>query len=269
MTQRVPLKLRFSGPEVDEHGLDLYDGATSFYGFAQALQMVVHARLNNEVVTRATALNGAKMQFSSPRQGSVLFDIVGLIEQNPVTGAAGLVVTYDFIKFSLSKAIGLLNVEPETATVKKLEDTSTIFDELGGALEGSLQRAHRSVGRGVDRVTLERSRGVPLVVFNQSTSDWVNTRNENPDIVEFTGNVTRYNSITYNGRAYIDQLQRIIPFKLGDGFVEQKRGLLTWSLHGNAIAKKNQLRFYASNIESASGVAKRLILANCDQMTNL
>lgn len=55
---RHALKLRFSGPTVESNGLDLYDGANSFYGFAQAIQIVTHAYMTKEVVSRATALKG-------------------------------------------------------------------------------------------------------------------------------------------------------------------------------------------------------------------
>lgn len=79
------LKLRFSGKAVNEHGLDLYDGAHSFQGFAQAIQIATHAYMTGEVVSRATALKGAQLYFKSPRNGSVLFDLVALIEQYPIT----------------------------------------------------------------------------------------------------------------------------------------------------------------------------------------
>jgi hypothetical protein len=60
---RYALKLRFSGTTVEKNGLDLYDGSSSFYGFAQALQIATHAYMTKEIVSRATALKGAQMYF--------------------------------------------------------------------------------------------------------------------------------------------------------------------------------------------------------------
>lgn len=265
MEKSFKLKLRFSGRDVSKHGLDLYDGSSSFSGFAQALQIITHAYMTKEVVSRATALKGAKMYFGSPRQGSVLFDIVTVVEKYPVVGAFSAVVFYDFIKFTMSKAVGLVKVKPETVSVQKLMVDETFFDQLAETIEGSLQRAHRAIdSNGARQVTLERPRG-ELVTFNHSTSNWVNTRNENPEVEVLTGNITRYNSITGNGRAYVHELKKVIPFRLGDRFIDNKRGLLTWSLHGNTIATRNELKFWASKIEAANGEAKRLILADCVQ----
>lgn len=256
------LKLRFSGKEVEKNGLDLYDGATSFYGFSQALQIAVHAYMTGEIVSRATAMKGAEMYFGAPRRGSVLFEIVTIIEQHPATSALAGAAFYDFIKFAFAKAAGYLKTTPETPAVQKIAIDETFFDQLSETLEGSLQRAHRAIDYGVKQVTLERPRS-ELVLFNQATSQWVNTRDENPNVEELTGNITRYNSISGNGRAFIRELGKVLPFRPGPSFPDNKRGLLTWSLHGNTVAGEKELRFWASKIESAKGDPKRIILADC------
>ena len=259
---KFALKLRFSGDSVEKNGLDLYYGATSFYGFSQALQIAVHAYMTGEIVSRATAMKGAEMYFGAPRRGSVLFDIVTIIEQYPATSGVAGAAFYDFMKTAFSKAAGYLNTTPETPAVQKLAIDETFFDQLAETLEGSLQRAHRAIDYGVEQVTLERPRS-ELVVFDQSTSEWVNTRDENPNVEEFTGNITRYNSISGNGRAFVRELKKVLPFRPGVSFPENKRGLLTWSLHGNTVSGEKELRFWGSKIESAKGDAKRLVLADC------
>lgn len=259
------LKLRFSGTSVDAHGLDLYDGATSFYGFAKALQIAAHAYVTGEVVSRATALKGAELYFGSPRRGSVLFDVVTVLKQYPVTGGPNPSVFYDFMKTAFSRATGNTNARPETAQVTKISEDETFFDALSEMLEGSLQQGHRAIDHGVSKITLERPRS-ELVTFNQKTSKWVNTREENPEAEEFTGNVTRYNSITGNGRAYIRELEKVIPFRPGPTFPETQRGWITWSLHGNNVSTKKELKIWASRIDSAQGDPKRLILTNCTEI---
>lgn len=262
---RHALKLRFSGPTVEKNGLDLYDGSNSFYGFAQALQIATHAFMTREIVTRATALKGAQMFFEAPRRGSVLIDIVTVLEKYPTTAGLAPASFYDFIKLSLSKAVGKLTVLPETPAVQKIEELDhTFFDQLAETLEGSLRRAHRAIDNGVDHVTLERPRST-LVTFDAETSAWVNTRDENPDVEDFSGNITRYNSISGNGRAFIRELGRVVPFRPGDSFPASQKGLLTWSLHGDNIRASKELNFKASKIESARGEAKRIILANVDR----
>ena len=263
---RYAMKLRFSGQSVEENGLDLYDGSTSFWGFAQAIQIVIHAYMKDEVVSRATALKGAEVYFSAPRRGSVLFDLVAVIEAHPATSALAGVAFYDFMKFSLSKAVGIFSAKPETSSVaKKLQEDETFFDLLAETLEGSLIRAHRAIDHGVLQVTLERPRS-SLLTFDSATSEWVNTRDIDPTIKEYSGNITRYNSITRNGRAYIRELKKVLPFRPAPEFPNSKRGFLTWSLHGDNVATSKDLKFRVSRVESARGEAKRLILFDCSQL---
>ncbi|MCC7260656.1 MAG: hypothetical protein IT567_06450 [Alphaproteobacteria bacterium] len=258
------LKLRFSGGEVEDKGLNLYDGATSFWGFSQALQITLHAYMTGEIVSRAPALKGAEIFFGAPRRGSVLFDLIVLIEQYPATAGLAGAAFYDFIKFSLSKAAGLLNVKPETQRIqKKLEDDEIFFDRLAETLEGSLQRAHRAIDNGVTQITVERPRS-ELVIFNHKTSQWVSTRDISSNVLEYTGNITRYNSISRNGRAYIRELKKVVPFRPAPDFPESKLGFLTWSLHGDNTAGKKDLKFWVNRVESAHGDVKRLILNDCE-----
>lgn len=158
-----------------------------------------------------------------------------------------------------------MDVKPATPSIQKRAAEETFFDELAETLEGSLQRAHRAIDYGVKTITIERPRA-ELVTFNSATSEWVNTRDENPDVEEFFGNVTRYNSISGNGRAYIRELKKVIPFRPGREFPESQRGWLTWSLHGNTVATSKELKFVGSRIDSARGDPKRLILSNCDKV---
>ncbi len=130
-------------------------------------------------------------------------------------------------------------------------------------LEGSLQRAHRAIDNGVTQVTVERPRS-ELVIFNHKTSQWVRTRDISSKFFEYTGNITRYNSISRNGRAYIRELKKVDPFRPAQDFPESKLGFLTWSLHGDNTAGNKDLKFWVNRVESAHGDVKRLILNDCE-----
>ncbi|MDA9553628.1 MAG: hypothetical protein P8O77_03850 [Emcibacteraceae bacterium] len=102
--------------------------------------------------------------------------------------------------------------------------------------------------------------------FDQDTQDWVNTRNEMPYEDIITGNVTRFNSITRNGRIYVDQLQKVVPFKLDVDFPIVTVGLLTWSLHGSNTDLPKKLELKARHVRSAHGLTKRILLAECKRI---
>ena len=265
------LKIRYLGGVADNNELPLYDGTTSIHGICQSLQIATHAYLNNEIVSRATAAKGARFYLRPTKRGSFIFEIITIIEKYPATAATAAAVAgpafYDFIKIAFGKATGLLEARPETSHVQRLmERDEPFFDDLAETLEGSLQRAHRPIGDEVNKISIERPRS-PLIKFDAETQNWVNTREEVPTEETITGNVTRYNSVTRNGRIYVDQLHRIVPFKLDGDFSVSWLGLLTWSLHGsNSPSLPKKLEIQARHVKSAHGHTKRLLLAECRQL---
>lgn len=265
MDQSFALKLRFKGGSIDDEGLSLYDGSQSFHGFARALQLTTHAFLNDEAVMRATALKGATLTFSSPRRGSVLFDIRAKFSRKPKTAPLNADAFYDFTHVALARATGNLGIEAETKHVaQKLKDDEPFFDELSEKLEGSLQHAHRSVDAEDVVVSLERPRST-LILFDASTSSWVHSREVEPNPHEYTGNMTRFNTKTGNGRAYIIELKKIVPVRKSDIFNESNKHCLTWSLHGDNISTDKDLIFTGKRVLSATGETKRIILDDCQK----
>ena len=83
MSETFVLKLRFDGKNVGSEGLRLYDGTTSLHGFARALQITSHAYLNDNPVSKATALSGGVLYFGPPKKGSVLFNIFAKFDRKP------------------------------------------------------------------------------------------------------------------------------------------------------------------------------------------
>lgn len=263
LDQTFRLRLRFKGGRTDEQGLNLYDGATSFHGFARALQITTHAFMADEVVGRATALRAGELFFEAPRRGSVIFDIFAKFRQRPKTAPLNKDVFYDFTTVALERATGNLGCTPQTNYVsKKLNADESFFDDLSEKLEGSLQESHRSIDNENVIVILERPRS-SLITFDASTSAWVHTRDEDPNAHEYSGNMTRFNTKTGNGRAYISELDKIIPVRKSDHFNNGNKAWLTWSLHGDNVSTAKELIFRGRQIESASGMTKRIILDDC------
>lgn len=267
MEEQFGLRLRYVGGDADNNLLEAYDGSASIAGFAQSLQIATNAYLNHDVTNRSTALKNAKFFIKPSRPGSFITDLIVEVQAKPKGVTLNATTFYDFIKFSFSRAVGKANIEPETPYVNKLKDKDEpFFDDLAEAMEGSLQRAHKAIeGKTVTTVTLERPRG-ELVEFDAETCLWVGTRDVADDITELTGNVTRYNSVSGNGRVYVEELKKIVPFRPGEGFLSARRGLFSWSLHGNTVDTDRQLSLSAHKVESASGIVKRLLLTDCSRI---
>lgn len=273
------IRVSYNGGLADQHALPGYDGATSIDGITRALHIATHAYMTGEAVSRATALRGSQILLKPARQGSFLFDLVVLMEAHPATSAAGIALTaqpfYDFIKTAFKRATGFLDAEPQTPHLRNLYDRKeppplkkppVDMDELAEKLEGSLQAAHRPIGAEGTIQTI--SIGTPrqeLVRFNSETKDWVNTNEEAVGLEVFRGNVTRYNALSRNARAFIDQLDRVVPIRPDGDFPYGDLHLLTWSLHGSNIGARNKIDMRARRVVSASGKVKRLLLSDCNR----
>ncbi len=258
-----PLKLIFKGKDARD-GLELYDGATSFLGFAKAIQIVTNAYSTGKPSGWATTMRGGKIKFGAPRKGSVIFDLRPTFLPIKDAAPTSPAYYYDFLDVAFRRATGSIDYQAETAFVRnKLDEDETFFDVLAEKIEGPLQDAHRIIDRESVTASLERPRS-GILMFNSSTSEWVKTRDVDPNVKRYTGNVTRYNSISGNGRAYINEIQKIVPIRPSDNFT--KKGLLTWSLHGDNVKAGKKLEFFGKKVESARQDVKRLIVFDCNNL---
>lgn len=274
------IKVRYTGGLADRNALPGYDGAKSIDGVTRALHIVTHAYLSGEVTSRATAMKGASILLQPARQGSFVYEFIVIIENYPamttIAAAATGPMFYDFVKTAFRRATGIINAEPETRSLQKLyerKDPPTLsfpppadLDELAETLEGSLQDAHRPIG--TEGTIGEISIGTPrnnLVVFDDNTKDWVNTREEAIGLEQIRGNVTRYNSNTRNARLFVDQFNCILPIRPDGDFEVGSLPLLTWSLHGSNVGAPNKLDLRVRRVSSASGKVKRFLLKDCQR----
>jgi len=276
-TTEVRFKIRYDGGIADRHVLPGYDGATSIDGMTRAFHIALNAYMTGEAKGRATVLNNAKIYIKPPARGSFIFEIVCLIEAYPATSAVlssiAAPAIYDFIKTAFKRATGTQDAEPENPTVAKIYNAKAPpagkvppadLDVIAEVLEGSLQDAHRVIGDGgVSKITISSPRN-ELIELNSETKQWVNTQDEAALIETFHGNVTRYNALSRNGRAYIEEFGRIVPFRPDGDFPAGEFPKLTWSLHGSNTGAAKRLKLSARRVTSASGKVKRLLLSDCN-----
>ncbi len=263
----------------DENSLPGYDGVTSIDGVTRALHILTHAYMTGEVVSRATALRGASIRLRPVRPGSFIFDLIVLMETNPATTGATIALGgppfYDFLKTAWRRGIGILDAEPETPHLRNLYERKeppllkrppADLDELAEQLEGSLQAAHRPIGIDgtISSIHVGSSRQV-LIEMNEDSKGWVNTRDESSHLETLRGNVTRFNALSRNGRAFVDRLERVIPIRPDGDFNTDDLKYLTWSLHGSNVGAQNKIDMQVRRVVSANGKVKRLLLVGCQR----
>lgn len=261
----IPFKLRFSGKDADEHQVAGYSGTRSLHGFSRAIQIATHAYLNAEPVSRATALHDAELFLTGAKPGSLTFDFKLDIFKKKPSVTLSRDAFYDFCSTVFSRATGK-PYSPKTPYVKSIDDDleSDLIDLTVEHVEESLKSAHSAIEQSVKSIAFERPRSGVQIYFDQETKNYIESSPISPVDHQHTGHVTRFNSITGNGRAFINDLGRVVPFRLGDEFLESKRGFLTWSLHGSNVHRAKNLKIDAFEITSAAGTVKRLALVDCN-----
>lgn len=228
------LKFIYKNGDADDGKLNLYDGAKSLEGIARAMNITIHAFINEEVRLRAESATGATLYLRAPQRGSFIYEASIFI-----AGAASSGMAYDFIKYTFNEAIGIILDEPESRSLqRKIEPT---FGELPAVLESALVDVHRPINRNPEMtLTVARPRGKELITFDSNTAKVLQPVRINiPDYI--IGHVTKYNSISGWGRIYDMAEERVISFHLHQNSTEVERALITWSLHQNNIGEDGKL----------------------------
>lgn len=258
--------MRLTGKDADRHEVASYVGTKAIHGFTRSIQIVSQAYLNQQPVSRATAFRGGNLFLAGMKPGSLLFDFRLDVTGKKPSVTLSRSIFFDFCSTVFHRATGR-EFTPDTAYVKKLdEDTEDdLLDLTVEHVEDALKEAHTAIGTSVTRMTFERPRSGTQTYFDQETKQYIESSILSEEGTNFEGHITRFNSITGNGRAFINSLGRIVPFRLEEDFLESKRGLITWSLHGSNVHISKNLILDAKQITSAAGGVKRLSLIDCNQ----
>jgi hypothetical protein len=263
----IPFKLRLSGKDAEQHQVASYLGTRTLHGFSRSIQIVTQAYLNEEAVSRATALHDANLYLTGAKPGSLTFDFRMDIFRKKAGVTLNRDTFYDFCSTVFSRASGKSH-NPTTPHVLRLDEDqeSDLIDLTVEQVEESLKVAHSAIDKSVEGIAFNRPRSGTQTYFDHETKQYIESSLKSDLDRKYKGHVTRFNSITGNGRAYINSLKRVVPFKLEEEFLESKRGFLTWSLHGSNVHCAKNLNMNALEITSAAGTVKRLALVDCNQV---
>ncbi|MBR9827176.1 MAG: hypothetical protein GYB41_00755 [Oceanospirillales bacterium] len=269
MSKSISFKISYHNGEASNGRLNMYDASVSLQGFAKALSITTHALLNNgEVRRKGHNVQGAEIFINPSRKGS-FEELITIVVNNPEVIGVGIITNafYDILKTTWCKTLDLIH-DPETATVKRLQNRIEPFiGEMEESLESSLEQAHRPIKSDEEMVIVIKRHGSREVLrLDSDTLQRVSIKTEADIRSDIIGNATRYNILSGYGKFYDDQEQRVIPFKLMDSFPENKKQLITWSMH-HAQNEEGQgkLRLTVQRVLSAKGVIKRYLVHDASQ----
>lgn len=265
MTKRTVVTLRYEGQEADNGELNLYDSAESLKGLALTLGRIAHSFVNgNRLQKRGAHPHNADVFHVAAKKGC--FEQVAEVEfQQAIVDFMGprKVVWnfWDYLNYTVSTAIGE-DYEPTTEYVKQLaESDSSPFEEVAETIEEPLKRLHRPIIKNSVFTAAFVREDQEQIIFNMDSADYVETSDINDALEHFTGQVTRYNLNTGHGRVYVDELRRIIPFKIPNFDVNQiAHRAATASMNDKANRVGGERTLVAQRVTNAPGTTKRLIV---------
>ncbi len=286
MAVEIRFALAFAGADADEHFLDFYDAADALTGFQRSLALTTHLVLQGEIITKATALKGARMMIKSPEAGSwKVITVVGLLASGahqlgtaPRDTVLGHLVasTYDYV---INETLGF-HVDFDSTLGKQYDElnqrnriapkiTQSQVDSLIEKCESSIKEMHRPIAdsKTATEATVRsiiRRNSTTLATLDSESYDYVSVTNAIEHPFEVSGRVSSYNINTYAGRMFIDNEQRPIPFELSEGCRDLRSiELITSSLRNNArnrMADDGRLTITILRFESSTGRLKRVLI---------
>jgi hypothetical protein len=234
----LSIKLRYSGELAENHQIDLYDFAQALVGLERSLALTTHLVLNDEVITQATALRGARVICEAPKPGSLtilagigmagagLYKLGTLRKDNPLGH-----LVYSAYDFLVHKVTGQ-DLDYDKSLRKLFEEShqneklglrlprESKFDSLAEKIEPPLTRLHRPI---VNSGTAEKAeiifpgkskKSKRSVVLNHDSFARMKYRARGDDISVIRAKIAVFNPNTFNGRLFVPELDRTIPFFL-------------------------------------------------------
>lgn len=253
--------LSYSGHDSDSHKIDFYDVSQALVGFQRTLALTTYLVLNDEIITQAPALKGARIYALPAEEGSWKFTVYvtlfasGLyaLTTLPNNTPLGHLVfsAYDYVvseslgfHVDYNKSLGQLNEENKAAKIQLPEIREAQLDSLIEKCHTPIKEIHRPIYKTGTAETakimteLDDKKKTLKGEFSYDsycylTEDYLGESFENVE-----GSISSYNSNTFKGRIYVPKEERPISFILADiARTESFIKIIVQSLSSNALRR--------------------------------
>lgn len=266
---KITFNIRYHTGSNNYDGLNMYYGADSLGGAAEALAITTHAIINNKVITQTPSTKGFSLDFKESHTGSY----VQKVELTFTDEEAIRVINYlkpqgfmELLTFHLASPLGLRpKIETEVAQRwfrSYMEDSEELLDRLARPLE----RIHHPVSGQGYQVTISKNR-TPFVSFNEATLDYLTGSNVSQAVEVMEVAVSRFNARTATGRFIEDETADSISFSPPKaGLPRAAKILLAGSLKNLAEERITMLTVEVRRVLSRDGRTKHLLLQTVNEL---
>ncbi len=276
---KLPLTIKFTGEDADDHFLPAYEAAQSLYGNARALTIAVNYLHEGKVRKRKFSHDSFQLNFLATKPGSfeTLFEVVyqpevmALALGLPVSIAGNLLTPW--LKTIFNRAIG----KPGESRIGSLEDDGSLnsgdVQALVDGIEPALREVHQPIGAGARNVVIINGDN-NIVSMDAASKEYVNTSIRIDSVDEKYFSVGGYNSNSKNGRVFDYETGKTIPF-----YLENDRDPLTLQAilesHRNYALRnfshnKSEVAIKFNKIVAPDGRVKKIVVLKArTQMSDL
>lgn len=265
LNKEVNAIIRIEGGIADEGLLDIYDAANTISGLARAVNLVAHSFANDEVVrTRAQNAHGSRAYIRASTKGCFEENVDIRFTPKTIKKIGKTVIVgnfWDYLTLCWLAAVGKEHVPTTPFVHQVLKNNELFIHEIADALEVPMQLLHKSIATDQEtRIFLHRPRVGDVMTLDSSTLEYVSIRDESEDRYEIVGNVTRFNVLSYFGRLYSDNDNRVISFRLSERSAQRLKSIAVSSMQEVANDEEGKRVFDVTPVVSSHGVVKRYIV---------
>lgn len=274
----------FTGNDSNASEIDLYDVSQALIGFQRSVALTTHLVLNDEIITQSPSLKGAKIYALPPETGSwkltaaiVLTGAYNVATAPNNTPLGHLVYSlYDYViceslgfHVDYNKSLGELYEKKEGEKSKIPLIKQHKADSLIEKCSTAIKEMHRPIYKTETATSASiianlSGRTLPInAKLSINSYEFINETFTSNDPVTLEGRISSYNSNTYKGRVYINEIGRPISFELTENVRhESVIRIITASLSANALKmytdESSIVHFTAFKNESKAGHLKSL-----------
>lgn len=265
----IKYRLRYEGKNADDHILPAHEGAQSLEGMTWSFALLGNYVATGQIRKRGNLDSRVRFFISPPRRGSFATDIVATITDpnniwlTTIVGTYAVATATDSInalfKYSFKAVCGIVSKEDEK-DLKRLERLpSGDLEALVDGIEPSISRAHSVIGVGAKSLSIDKGR-TPLLQLNNNTKDYVRTSIVDSDTVEREVSVGALNVNSGNGRVYLEDIGKTVPFSIIKEPIPGTYQALSRSLDRNARGLPSDVNIDCQEVTSVNGLIKKLII---------
>jgi len=287
MQELLRITLSFDGRDADSHRIEFYDVAQALIGFQRSLALTTHLVINDQIITQAPALKGARIFAAPPDAGSWKMTAVvsmiatgiyqlGTVPKDTVLGHI-LFSVYDYVvsetlgvPVDFNKSLGQLYKEAKAQKLDVPRISESQADSLVEKCSTAIREMHRPIYKTATaaRGTLEGTLvGKSLPVrrsLSMETYEYMQETFVENMPIEVVGRVSSYNSNTFKGRLFAFTEGRPVSFELSKAARSRKSlDLVTSSLRAHALKDRSGqglITFRALRATSRSGHLKSYVV---------